>query len=131
MARNVSTTSIYLLAGMRAEFSIPRNDKNPKNAFASKNTEYAAEDGTTRDLSQTNGFYVEDEDVGEIEEVATDKVAVTYLHKKAEKNTIWFVAANQTDLARFDIIAVPIHDHSTIVQGGPAYGTYFSDSEED
>jgi hypothetical protein len=28
-----------------------------------------------------------------------------------------------------DIIAVPIHDHSSIVAGGPAYGTYFTDDE--
>jgi hypothetical protein len=28
-----------------------------------------------------------------------------------------------------DIISVPIHDHSSVVTGGPAYGTYFTDDE--
>ena len=76
-------------------------------------------------------FYVENEDVGEIIEAPVDKVAITYLHKKAEKNTIWFIERSKLKKAKIDIMAVPIHDHSTIVQGGPAYGTYFTDSEED
>lgn len=124
-----SAMAIYLLPGMRAELSIPRVDANPKNAFAAKGI-YIKEDGDF--VTLRNGFYVENEDVGVIEDnLPTDKVAIVYSHRKAEKNTIWFIAADKRQKARFDIIAVPIHDHSTIVQGGPAYGTYFTDSEED
>ena len=44
------------------------------------------------------------------------------------------VGANQGEFTRgfiaVKVISVPIHDHTTIVHGGPAYGTYFDDDIE-
>lgn len=87
------------------------------------------EDGVTKDVSLINGFRVLDEKVGTIEQVA-DKAAVIYKHKKAEANTIVFYARTG-EVGFCNVISVPIHDHSTIVQGGPALATYFSDDQED
>jgi hypothetical protein len=121
----VASFTIYLLAGMRAEFEIAFNENDNLCAFCY--TDPYVVNGEEVEL--VNGFYVEDEEVGEITAII-GKPAVEYLHKKAERNSVYYVASDGSK-AVFNVIAVPIHDHSTIVQGGPAYGTYFIDSEED
>jgi hypothetical protein len=75
------------------------------------------------------GFAMENTDVGELT-VPTDEegAAIIYKHQKAAKNSIWFFASTG-EYALVNIVSVPIHDHSSIVQGGPAYGTYYDDSE--
>lgn len=125
---SVTVRAVYLLPGMKAQITIPRVDANPNNAFAKTGT-VTSELGEERTLQ--NGFYVEDEDVGEITEVLEDMVGIVYLHKKAEENTIWFLDLHDQRKGKVEVIAVPIHDHSSIVQGGPAFGTFFSDAEED
>lgn len=116
--------AIHLLAGMKAKITVPHNVFLGEGWFPK--IESFAFSGKT--INPINGFWVENEDVGEISEV-TGELAVIYHHKKSEKNTIWFKAATgETGLV--SIVTIPIHDHSSIVQGGPAYGTYFSDDEE-
>ena len=125
----VSTTSIYLIPGMTATISVVQDPEHGFGDFAKMDT-FRVTSGRTVDLSLTNGFYVEDEDVGTIERVP-NKAAVVYTHKKPEPNTIWFIAASGAGSRRgaVNVVSVPIHDHSSIVQGGPAYGTYFSDDD--
>lgn len=114
--------SIYLLAGMKVVITVPHNTFLGEGWFPKKG-QIQFKDGT---VFLQNGFWVEDTDVGEIVEVSPDALAITYHHKRAEKNTIWFKAATG-ETGVVSIVAVPIHDHSSIVQGGPSYGTYFSD----
>jgi len=125
---HVSQMSIYLIAGMKAELNIPYLAANPKYA-APKTGNHMAENGEEVELQ--NGFYVENTEVGEIIEAPENTSKVTYHHKKAETNVIWYIGENGLLKAHFDVLAIPIHDHSSIVQGGPALGTYFTDSEED
>lgn len=118
--------TLRLLAGMEALISIPVDDTTGLGVFAKKGP--VTFKGKKRELIR--GFLVDDEEVGIIEPTENAKIEVRYKHRKAEKNSIWFFAHND-DIAVCNIVATPIHDHSSIVQGGPAYGTYFSDDEVD
>jgi len=84
-------------------------------------------DGTQEMVQTTNGFVVDDADIGEIKPVE-GSASFKYTHKKFSANAITFYARNSA-MGRCDIISVPIHDHASIVTGGPAFGTYFSDDE--
>lgn len=78
-----------------------------------------------------NGFIVINEGVGTIADnpIPSDAgISVIYTHNTPEKNAVWFFAATG-ERGLVNIVSVPIHDHSSITQGGPAYGTYFSDEE--
>jgi hypothetical protein len=79
--------------------------------------------------AMVRGFVAEDSRVGKLQADPTDPAAIVYTHKRAQKNAIWFFARSG-ERGVMNIVSVPIHDHSSIVQGGPAYGTYFSDDEE-
>jgi len=83
--------------------------------------------GDFEDIVTKNGFVVDDETVGEITAVS-DEAAVVYKHKKYSKNIITFYS-RMLITNHIDIISVPIHDHASIVTGGPAFGTYFTDDE--
>lgn len=123
MDRSGHSASVYLLPGMSVKIKAM--------GFFIKHgsVQHAHRDGTVsaRDLEQ--GFVVDDEIVGTIEAVANEP-AVIYKHKKAYENIITFYALTG-EKGYVYVISVPIHDHSTIVQGGPAHGSYFSDSEEE
>jgi len=116
-----NNSSIYLIPGMQAEFSV--ND-----FYCKHGTEKCQKaDGTYENKTLVNGFYVLDEDVGTIESIAGG-AKVLYTHKKFASNQIVFVALTR-EIGTVDVISVPIHDHSSIVTGGPAYATYFADDE--
>lgn len=123
MEQVIGSTSIHLLAGMKAKIKAPINTLLGNGWFVQKGEVYFKGVKTV----PTNGFVVEYDDVGTIAPV-TGEPAVIYSHKKAEENSIWFFAKTG-EMAVCYVLAVPIHDHSTVVQGGPAYGTYFSDDE--
>jgi hypothetical protein len=133
MPEPIAGTSIYLLPGMSVKITSPVSYNNnngyypmikavPKNFFPSK-------DPKTGNFTPKNGFVLEDEEVGTLEIADDNTLSVIYRHKKAATNAIWFFALTG-ERALVNVISVPIHDHSSIVQGGPAYGTYFSDDEE-
>ena len=115
-------TSIYLLPGMKAKFKAPGHYITPKETMKVPN-----ENGVYEAKPVVNGFVVQYEDVGTIEAVENEP-AVIYTHKKFGLNKIYFFSRTG-EAGLVDIIAVPIHDHSSIVTGGPAYGTYFTDDE--
>lgn len=134
MPEPIAGTAVYLLPGMSVELTAPVSYNNnngyfplieavPTNFFPNKDPE------TEANFIPKNGFVVEDEEVGTIEVSSKDSLTVIYRHKKPAKNSIWFFALTG-ERALVNVVSVPIHDHSSIVQGGPAYGTYFSDDEE-
>ena len=83
---------------------------------------------TQVDLSETYGYVLDDTTVGELSLADNnDGGGVKYTHKKAAQNAIWFYARTG-EKAVCNIAAIPIHDHSSLVQGGPAFGTYFNDN---
>lgn len=128
MEQNINETVIYLLAGMKVKIKAPVFKILGQGWFPETGEYYI---GGTAPRTPINGFVVEDLTVGtpSIEGISGE-VAIYYHHKKAQENRIWFKAATG-EMALCTISSVPLHDHSSIVQGGPAYGTYFSDDEAD
>lgn len=119
-----TSVSVYLLPGMTAKITAPK-------AWVGKGTHHWQDsqgNWTKIDANQNNAYHVEDEDIGRITKVYDDGVAVNYTHKKFGQNRVIFTN-RYGEFSYVDIISVPIHDHSSIVQGGPAYGTYFVDDE--
>lgn len=121
MAGNVGSVAIYLLPGMKAKLSVPDF------FVGTGNKQYMKSNGELVEMRLTQGFFVEDEDVGTIEAVSGEP-AVIYTHKKYAQNKIVYTARTG-ERGEVNVIAVPIHDHASIVTGGPAYGTYFTDDE--
>jgi len=123
-----SQIAVYLIPGMYADFWIPVDELNNRAVFPTRATSITV-GGVLHDIK--NGFYVENEEVGTIKKELTDgKFGIKYWHKKPEENSVWFLSADPAVRVLFSVLSVPIHDHSSIVQGGPAYGTYFSDDIE-
>jgi hypothetical protein len=126
---NISGTHLALLPGMSVELEVQGYfaRTEPYNVY-NENT------GETETKTLINGFYVEDEEVGEITAVE-GRTIVRYRHLKARENNIWFVARTEVggspELGLFRVIYVPVHDHSSIVTGGPAYATYYSEGYRD
>ena len=118
---NTSSTSLYLLPGMKTKLKVPGYYV----AYGTRDVKDIEGGYTT--LSLTRGFGVVDTSVGDIEPVEGEP-AVIYTHKKFGLNKIYFFARTG-EMGIVDIMAVPIHDHSSIVAGGPAYATYFTDDE--
>ena len=120
-AEQRGSTSIYLLPGMSAKISAPGHYIY----YGTRRME--ANDGSYEDRELTHGYAVQDSQVGTIEPVLGEP-AVTYTHHKFGSNKIFFYSRTG-EVGIVDIIAVPIHDHSSIVAGGPAFGTFFTDDE--
>jgi len=115
------STSIYLLPGMQAKFKVSgyfvalgkKQVLGPNNNYVEKEL--------------INGYAVQFDDVGKLEAVENEP-AVIYTHRKFGLNKIFFFARTG-EISIVDVIAVPIHDHSSIVAGGPSYASYFTDEE--
>jgi hypothetical protein len=125
---NIGETVIYLLAGMKAKLTAPVRTVFGEGWFPSRDSQVVA--GEVRS-DIYNGFIVENTNIGTISTDGVEgEVGVIYHHKRALENKIWFFA-DTGEVAVCVISSVPIHDHSSVVQGGPAYGTYFSDDVAD
>jgi hypothetical protein len=79
--------------------------------------------GETR--TNHNGWWLENEDAGKIVYEHPDKVAIDYKQILPASNIIWFYAYTGERI-RMAATPMTVHDHASIAQGGPAYGTYFS-----
>jgi hypothetical protein len=121
-------TSIYLLTGMKAMIRIPLNVDDNRAMYPTERTTYR-HNGVEYTL--INGFFVVNAAVGEIERKLTNDegFGVLYWHKKPESNTIIYLTEDPRIQAICSVMSVPIHDHSSIVQGGPAFGSYFSSED--
>jgi hypothetical protein len=128
----VHTLAMYLLPGMSIQLKVPVLPERVSGYFAAETGSVNLDKffGTGNSASDMiRGFVMEDKSVGKLQADPTDPTAIVYTHKRAQKNAIWFFARSG-ERGVMNIVSVPIHDHSSIVQGGPAYGTYFSDDEE-
>ena len=116
------STSVYLLPGMKAKLFA-------KDFFSGVGDEAipTLDGSSTVTRTLTNGWAVVDEATGSIEPIENE-AAVIYTQKKFGHNKIYFYSRSR-EVAYVDVISVPIHDHSSIVAGGPAYGTYFTDDD--
>ena len=130
MADNISALAIYLLPGISIKIKISISPRSASGFWAMQGNEPPV--GYFRDMPNVSemyrGFVVEDETIGGLSSnTGAAEVAVIYTHKKPARNAIWFFSATG-EIGLINIITVPIHDHSSILQGGPAFGTYFDDS---
>ena len=131
MADTVKGLAVYLSPGMKIKIKAPVNGVNNQGHFIRTEELPASffQDYPNASTELTRGFAVENTTVGEFEPVDETEAAVIYWHKQPYPNAIWFFArTGERGLVK--VISVPIHDHSTIVHGGPAYGTYFDDDIE-
>lgn len=125
MLPSVTNTNIYLRAGEVYSFEIPRTAENNL-GYSPKSGEFTFNNETREFIS---GFWVENQNVGEIIEQLADKVGMVYRHKLPQENVIWFESFLGHKV-RYTVGNIPVHDHASIVTGGPAYATYYSDSSD-
>jgi hypothetical protein len=129
MADSIVGTAAYLTPGQSIKIKCPINAKNYQGYFAELDTLPSTLFTGQNPSDLIRGFIVENSDVGTITATSIEEAAVIYTHKKPYGNAIWFFArTGERGLVK--VISVPIHDHSTIIHGGPAYGTYFDDDIE-
>lgn len=116
---STSTRAVYLLPGQSIKV------KAPKRLVKTGTHPIMDSSGVLVEKTLKNGFALENEDAGVIEEVKGEP-AVIYTHKKYMPNRIFFVGA-QNNFGYVDVIGVPIHDHASIISGGPSFGTFYQD----
>jgi len=131
-SEGTGSCSITMRAGTKIKVSVPFNKIQGQSWFASQDTQKYF-NGTNRS-DVIRGFLVENSNIGTItdkDDVLVDgELAVVYTHLKDAENRIWFFA-DTGETAVCNVSRIPIHDHATISQGGPAYATYFSGNIED
>lgn len=130
MGEDITGLAVYLVPGMTIKIKAPVNGTKSQGYFVRTEAlpkNYFNQGGGPYEL--TRGFVVENENVGTISPTTDDEAGVLYKHNKPYANAIWFFArTGEKGLVK--VVSVPIHDHSTIIHGGPAYGTYFDDDIE-
>jgi len=124
---SASEKSIFLIPGMQLIISILM-----ENTPGTRGIGFFAWPEQTiifggKQYNLVNGFGVGDEIVGTLTD-HNEGMSVVYTHKRPEKNFINFFSLTG-EIGVVSIVSVPVHDHSSIVQGGPAYATYFNDDE--
>ena len=130
MPEPISGTSVYLMPGMSVKITSTLSSRNDYGWFAAQEIPPGHFDDLTYvSTNIVNGFVVEDTRNGTITDAGEDTTSVIYTHKRISENAIWFFSMSG-ERGLVNVISVPIHDHSTIVHGGPAYGTYFDDDTE-
>lgn len=118
-----TTQTLTISAGFSINIQIPNNDEGHG---------YFSQQGTVTvngsEYTLTKGFMIENIEVGTIESVAGSELEIKYTHNEPAENKLRFFSRTGERLVIM-IVNVPIHDHSSIVQGGPAFGTYFAEVE--
>ena len=75
------------------------------------------------------GFALEDAAVGTLDKApeadSEKRLMVRYTHNQPKTNKIYFYSATG-EIQTISIIAIPVHDHASVTQGGPALGTYYT-----
>lgn len=114
-------------AGTVATLTVVNSLVSGHGVFAKEGTVYI--NGEEREL--VRGFVTEDESIGTVEAVPTSQnCVVKYRQLSSRENRVYFYA-DTGEIQTISIVHVPIHDHSTIFQGGPAYGTYFAEVQDE
>ena len=118
--------SIVVSPGTKVKLTIPVSSNQPFGSFRLTDTKKAWLGG---ELDVLNGFIVEDSDAGVLSSLGSDDsacVGVYYTQKTHSNNKVIYFGAMMEEFT-FNMVHIPIHDHSSLVQGGPAFGTYFSE----
>jgi len=131
MAGETSATSVYLIPGQTLKIKVPVSKKKTNSFFVAQGNEPPPGyfENTPNHSKMIRGYVVEDERIGTIKATSELEAAILYSHHQPYKNAIWFFTQTG-EVGLINVISVPIHDHSTIVHGGPAYGTYYDDDKE-
>ena len=119
---NIINLSLNFQPGVSYKLKIPTTLNND-GGFTCKDGSVTLSSGDIVELKK--GFCVEYSEVGELHDVFSNELAIRYDHKLPRTNIIWFYAYTG-ECVRILSQPVQVHDHSSISQGGPAYGTYFS-----
>lgn len=114
----MARTAVTLLPGMSIEITCPMDEANSFGFFPLT---------TLKGVELINGFRVVSSSIGSLSAGSAPN-KVKYTHKKPMNNTVYFHALTG-EVGAIDIVNIPVHDHSSIVMGGPAFGTYFNDDE--
>ena len=118
------------MPGMSVKIKSPLTSKNDFGWFAADEIPGGYFSDLTYVGEITRGFVVEDTRNGTIQPAPDDEgAAIIYTHRRVAENAIWFFSVSG-ERGLVNVISVPIHDHSSVVHGGPAYGTYFDDDVE-
>ncbi len=131
MATQGTSTTLSMTQGTYIDISMPSDTNLGSGEFKRPAEDLVQLGGEPK--PHVLGFVSEFPNVGTIEEVTEHPdIKVRYTHKASRANRIFFFTADN-DQHTISIVAMPIHDHSSIYQGGPAYGTYAYDKiiEED
>ena len=117
--------SVTLDVGAELILKIPNNANGSGSGNFPEQTS-AIYRGKTYTLLQ--GFGLLETATGRLEATSnSDCLEVKYTHLQPSNQTICFFGIDGR-VSRVNIIRVPIHDHTSIYQGGPAHGTYYSES---
>lgn len=118
-------STIAMSANQEIEITVPVDPESRQGVFPKEKDKTVRIAG--QDREHILGFVSENILVGTIEPVdGTDELKVKYKHLQSASNRIYFFTAYNA-VHVISIISMQIHDHSSIYQGGPAYGTYASD----
>jgi len=121
--------AINMAAGETLQVHVPVNPTAGEGWFPVKgNINFVGVPGDENVRTLVNGWCMENEEAGTIVALA-DKVGITYTHEYPMVQYLYFFAASGEN-GVVSIVPAPIHDHSSITQGGPAFGTYFRDRNE-
>ncbi len=123
-----TSTTISITQGMYINISVPVDSEIGQGEFARESVDEVRLN--KEDRPHTMGFVSEFPEIGTIEEVTSPNIVVKYTHLQSAPNRIFFFTPND-DVHIISIISMPIHDHSSVYQGGPAYGSYAYDKFED
>jgi hypothetical protein len=119
----MNSSAIYVLPGMTVKI------KALKHFCRHDDVTHEYLNGESKpNVQLRRGFVVDNPDIGDIEDSKEEEASILYKHKKFAENVITFYA-DTGEMGKVFVISVPIHDHSSIITGGPAYGTYFTDDE--
>lgn len=67
----------------------------------------------------------EEEGIGKLEDVYKNELAIDFTPYQYTDYSIFFYAITG-EVVRFGAAPVQVHDHASIMTGGPAYGTFYS-----
>lgn len=127
-SEGTGSCTITMKTGTKIKILVPFDKIKGQSWFASQDKNKYFNGKLRKDL--VRGFLSENPDIGTITKTDNnEELAVTYEHLRDAENRVWFFAATG-ETAVCDISRIPIHDHATISQGGPAYATYWSDNIE-
>lgn len=119
-----TSTAITMAPGMSIDIDVPVDLSTGQGEFQRPATDEVKIGGVV--VPHTLGFVSEFPAVGTIEPAEGSDLKVTYTHIQSKPNRIFFFT-NDNDQHTISIVSMPIHDHSSMYQGGPAYGTYAYD----